>query len=713
MRARPGLTEVDTVVAVTTICFDIAALEIFLPLMVGARLVVATSEEARDGAALATLLQRSKASLMQATPITWQMLVEAGWDSDITMLCGGEALTRKLADRLLARGGALWNMYGPTETTIWSAAGQVHEGDGPITIGPPIANTQLHVLNDVQQQTPLGGVGELYIGGDGVALGYLNRADLTRRGFLPDPFRSEPNARMYRSGDLVRRRADGSLEFLGRVDHQVKLRGFRIELGEVEAVLLQHPDVAAAVASLGKDGAGEDALCAYVVPAQSRRDADTDLIRELRRHLAELLPLHMLPSSISLLTALPRTANGKIDRRALPQPERNQPAVMAPAATHLRNTISRLSLIWQAVLGLQDISPDADFFELGGHSLLAVRMLRRVEAEFGERHRIATLFRAPTIRAFASVLGAYSEPPAEIEVAALQPHGTRPPIIAINNSGVFFSLAKALGQQQPFIAVFLAEPERRRELADRSLEDLATEYVGFMKQAQPKGPYILFGWCQAGVIAYEIAQQLLAAGEEVQLLAMADAWAPGYLRRLRWLRSLLADLSYRWQWHVAELRTGRLGLLEIALNSRYARKLGLVSVARGLLRKPDFLAEDAYAWYVDYLAARIARYQPKPYGGSVLLFHNPRQPSGRFLDRALGWTDLLRGRWKVVEVQGDHLSIFQAPGVDAIARWIEAALNGLEPWCGPERRPRSPDTTASTDNGNTAERLGSIKEELA
>ena len=249
MRQQPGLSSHDTLLAVTTLAFDIAALELFLPLSVGARLVLLSRETTMDGQRLALQLASSGATVMQATPATWRLLLEAGWagNQQLNILCGGEALPRQLAEQLRDRGSALWNLYGPTETTIWSAVLKVEPGDSPVPIGPPIANTQIYVLDAHLQPMPVGVPGELYIGGAGLARGYLHRPELTAEKFVPHPFSPEPGARLYRTGDLARYRPDGTLEFLGRLDQQVKLRGFRIELGEIEAVLSQHPVVREAV----------------------------------------------------------------------------------------------------------------------------------------------------------------------------------------------------------------------------------------------------------------------------------------------------------------------------------------------------------------------------------------------------------------------------------------------------------------------------------
>ena len=319
MRSLLSINERDALLAVTTLSFDIAALEIFLPLIVGARVELIDRDVAADGARLADRLNDPGITFLQATPATWRLLLESGWQGQPTlkMLCGGEALPRALADRLLDKGAALWNVYGPTETTIWSSAWRVEAGETPISIGRPIANTQFYVLDKRLRTVPVGVIGELYIGGSGLARGYRHRAALTAERFSPDPFGTTPGGRLYRSGDLARWRANGTLECLGRVDHQVKVRGFRVELGEIEAALARHPAVREAAVAARPDASGEMSLAAYIVV---RDRAEGSSAADLRRWLQGLLPDYMVPSAFVSLEALPLTPNGKVDRQALPDP---------------------------------------------------------------------------------------------------------------------------------------------------------------------------------------------------------------------------------------------------------------------------------------------------------------------------------------------------------------------------------------------------------
>jgi amino acid adenylation domain-containing protein len=396
MQREPGLTASDVLVAVTTLSFDIAGLEVWLPLITGAEVVVASRETAVDGRGLAALLDEVGATVLQATPATWRLLLETGWAGkrDLRILCGGEALPRDLADRLLECGAAVWNLYGPTETTVWSAVWQVEPGDGAVVIGHPIANTQLHILDEGRQPVPLGVVGELYIGGVGVARGYRGRPDLTAERFLADPFTGAASARMYRTGDLARRRADGSLECLGRADHQVKVRGFRIEPGEVEAALLSEPGVRQAVVVARPDTSGENRLLAYVVGAGN---AALDSLA-LRSAVAKRLPAHMVPSSIVVLSALPLTPNGKIDQQGLPEPDRGARATTAEESPEPASEIEQaVARVWQDALGVGRVGVHDNFFDLGGHSLLMAQVQTRLRVRFGREVTLVELFQRPTI----------------------------------------------------------------------------------------------------------------------------------------------------------------------------------------------------------------------------------------------------------------------------------------------------------------------------
>jgi amino acid adenylation domain-containing protein len=375
MLVQPGLAKTDVLAAVTTLSFDISGLELFLPLCVGAKLAIVSRETAQYAVQLLEYLKEVNATVVQATPVTWQQLLEAGWRGEpaLKVLCGGEAFPRELANELVQRAQSAWNMYGPTETTIWSAAAVVNAGDGPVPVGHPIANTQLFVLDQELQLAPIGVPGELYIAGLGLARGYHNRPELTAEKFVANPFAQEPGAKMYRTGDLVRRRDDGTLEFLGRLDNQIKLRGFRIELGEIESVLGNHPGVAQSVVLLREDVPGEKRLVGYLVAAKGA----TATTAELRDFLVKKLPAYMAPVAYVTLEAMPLTPNAKIDRGALPAPNwSKQPEGLAYVGPRSPEE-ETMAGIWAEVLRLERVGINDNLFELGADSLHVFQITAR------------------------------------------------------------------------------------------------------------------------------------------------------------------------------------------------------------------------------------------------------------------------------------------------------------------------------------------------
>ncbi len=401
MQQSVRLNQQDVLLAVTTLAFDIAALEIFLPLTIGARVVVASREVASDGVQLSALLNNSQATVMQATPATWRILLSVGWQGSkhLKILCGGEALSRQLANQLLPQCHQLWNLYGPTETTIWSTVEQVEWDEDIVPIGRPIGNTYIYILDNNLQPTPIGVPGELYIGGAGVARGYWQRPELTAQRFITHSF--QPDQRLYKTGDLVRYRSDGKIEYIGRFDHQVKIRGFRIELGEIEAVLAKHSDVQQVVVI-----AKQDSLIAYVVLCSGR----TVTVSELRDFLKQKLPYYMMPQAFVFLDSLPLTPNGKVNRNALADvdtPIANFNDTFVPP----RNAIEEvLAGIWAKILGVE-LGIHDNFFDLGGHSLLATQVISRIRETFKVELPLRCLFESPSVAELSQRLIAHEAKP--------------------------------------------------------------------------------------------------------------------------------------------------------------------------------------------------------------------------------------------------------------------------------------------------------------
>jgi amino acid adenylation domain-containing protein len=415
MAREPGLSADDVLVAVTTLSFDIAVLELQLPLTLGATVVIASREQAIDGHALKTLLEQTGATVMQATPVTWRLLLEAGWQGGkgFKALVGGEGLPQELAESLIASGIELWNMYGPTETTVWSTCARITDTARGITIGKPIANTTVYILDAHNNLCPIGVPGELCIGGEGVTLGYWNRPELTAERFIPDPFSTPPGARLYRTGDRARWRNDGTLEHLGRLDFQVKIRGYRIELGEIETAIARHAAIREVVAVAREDIPGDQRLVAYLVA----ENPPADWVDQLRAQLRAALPEYMVPSAFVVLDKLPLTPNAKIDRKALPAPERSasdEAAYVAPCTP----TEEILAGIWAEVLKLERVGRDDNFFELGGHSLLAMQVAARVRGALGVDLPLRKIFATQTIANLAAQMGG-------LRVESGKPHPSR------------------------------------------------------------------------------------------------------------------------------------------------------------------------------------------------------------------------------------------------------------------------------------------------
>lgn len=676
MRKKPGLTAGDTLVAVTTLSFDIAALELFLPLCVGAKLVIASREAASNGTLLLERLIESRATVIQATPITFRMLIEAGWNGKPAMkvLCGGEALPRELANQIVARSAALWNMYGPTETTIWSSTVQIEAGDGPVPIGRPIDNTQFHILDAAGKLTPIGVAGELHIAGAGLARGYLNRPELTAEKFVVNTLEGDLLVRLYKTGDLVRRRADGHIDFLGRLDNQVKLHGFRIELGEIEAALGKHPDVGQCVVTARPNQAGEQQLVAYVAPEREI----TPSAEQLRNLLKNRLPAYMVPAAFVLLEKLPLTPNGKIDRKALPAPKFDRSTSGAVYVAPRTATEVALAEIWCRILDHRQIGVHDDFFALGGHSLQAMRLITEIRKSLDRKLSVQVFFENTTIEAVARVLqkkeqgepedgskpvvvvlrgGAKSlaTVPEDARLVALQTAEGRPPFFIVDSFPYFIDVVHLLGSDQPVISI--VSHERAHASSGYKVGEEAAAHVRTILEYQPKGPYMLGGCSASGIIAYEIAQQLQASGHEVGLLTLFDAANPYFMRLYSPLRTSLAH-------NTAELKRLRWNEIPGWAAAKLAKLVAKASGTRSDPDEWDSAAEQAASAQFGLAPARTAevkKYRPAPYTGRVLVFTSHRELGGRYLDERLGWGETVRGKIEAYQLDANkHLEIFKS-----------------------------------------------------
>jgi amino acid adenylation domain-containing protein len=675
-RATLAVSPRDVLVSVTTLSFDIAALELFLPLVTGARLVIAKQEVTADPVALRALIADSRATIVQATPTTWRMLVEAGpWRADgLRILCGGEALPAELANRLVATGASVWNVYGPTETTIWSTLHVVEEGERSVPIGRPIANTETYVLGRHGEPLPIGFPGELHIGGAGVAKGYLNRPELTAERFVPDPFSGRPGARLYRTGDLARYRADGALEFVGRVDYQVKVRGFRVELGEIESLLASHPAVAEAVVVVREDHLGERSLAAYVRPA----GASSLLAADLRAFLKQRLPDHMVPSTFTVIEAFPLTPNGKVDRGGLPAADdRRAPGTSIAPRDEVEQ---RLVRIWEEILAVEGIGTRDSFFDLGGHSMLAVRLFARLEQSLQVRLPLATLFEAPTIEALANLIRERKSSTPSRSLVPIQRAGSRTPVFAVPGVGgnvlCYHDLASLLSPDQPFYGL----QSRGLDGMEKPLshvEDIAAAFLSEIRQVQPQGPYTLIGTCMGGVVVYEMAQQLRKIGEKVGLLVLLETWQPRgpsgqILRRNGTGRAVRDLIASRLRLYLKEARS-RSGRERLKYLFERIKVVAEVAARRDLFRGDRREFDQQMVANANLRA--FHRYKARAYSGRAVLFLAEAREVPSEDDPRLAWRRLLAGGAEIYTVPGhDSGSMLDEPHVRALAEQLKACI---------------------------------------
>jgi len=682
--------DVAVTLASASICFDFSIFELFVPLSAGGtvRLVENAlsleAEGAADGVTFINMVPSAMAELVRENKIPKSVRV---------INLGGEALPAKLAQMLYESTDVqrIVNIYGPTECTVCATFSSVLSGtEGAPSIGGPISGTEVYVLDDQGNLAPMGSPGELYIGGAGVGRGYLNRPALTAERFVPNPFSMDPGARLYRTGDLVRWRTDGarehSLDFLGRLDHQVKLRGFRIELEEIESVLADHPSVRECVVVLREDTPGDQRLVGYVVAEQDGVFDPAGVREFLRRKLPE----YMVPWPLVALEGLPRTESGKRSRKHLPAPHPaliNEPCGTSAPEGSAEETLSR---IWAERLKLQSIGIDDNFFELGGHSLLAIQLLSRVQQEFETTLSLAEMLKAPTIRAMSQLLHLKSKGAgAWTSLLTLQPLGDGPPLFCapVGGGSAFYyrTLAAWMGSDRP---VYSFEPIGMNGV-DRphdTVEEMAAYYVRHMRSVQPYGPYHLCGLSFGGVVAFEMAKQLAAEGEDVGSLILFDSQAAGDeddedLSVGRGLRFAVHKLRYMFSWHKESLfvRPGlihrveyvqsRLMKLERRLRDRTSGKnLHLRSVNPASVELPE-------AFEQVRLAEKRSRqtYRPGCYPGQIHLLRARVQAPEMISDPLLGWGGLARDI-TVIETPGTHHTILENPCIYATMKLVKRIL---------------------------------------
>ena len=576
-------------------------------------------------------------------------------------------------------GVRLINAYGPTEATITATAFEIALRFAAgvaiqrIPIGRPLANREIYILDRYGNPVPVGVPGEIHIGGAGLARGYLNRPDLTAEKFIPNPFGNESGARLYRTGDMARYRLDGNIDFLGRVDHQVKIRGFRIELGEIEAALGQYLGVREAVVLAREEGPGERRLVAYVV-AEKEPSLTID---GLRQFLKQKLPEYMMPAALVTLETMPLMPNGKTDRQALPDPARTRLEVEKTFVAPRDALEAQLVGLWEEVLNVRPIGVRDNFFELGGHSLTAVRLFGLIENRLGKRLPLAAVFQGATIEHLATIFREHVESGLPSCLVAIQPNGSKRPLFLVHPAGghvfPYVHLAGRLGFDQPCYGLQARGLEQEQEPHTR-IEDMATHYINALRTVQPAGPYHLGGWSMGGVIAFEMAQQLHAQGQEVDFLALLDARVP------------TSDDSFEGENFEARLLADFIRYFGLSLEPRelvvdapndellsrvleHAKAAGLVpsdvdaSQARPFVElcKADFRATRNYAM--------------RRYPGRVTLFKAAQELAVPTADPTLGWSIWAAGGVEVHVASGNHATMVYNPHVESLAEAIKTCLS--------------------------------------
>jgi amino acid adenylation domain-containing protein len=677
----------DVVLQFASLSFDVSLEEILPTLIVGARLVI-MGTNVWPPAEFHRKISEFGLTVLNLPTAYWQELARewAGVPELVPniqprlFIVGGDTMlpeVLKLWQRTPVNSIRLLNAYGPTETTITATAFEIAPRPGENTtyqrvpIGRPLANRAIYILDQHGNPVPKGVHGHLHIGGAGLARGYLNRPELTAEKFIPDPFSAAPGARMYQTGDLARWRPDGNIEFLGRADHQVKLRGFRIELGEIEAVLAQHPAVCEAVVLAREDAPGEKRLVAYVVAEGETLPTTTDL----RNFLKEKLPDYMVPAVVVLLEALPVTPNGKVDRRALPVPDRSRPELEKAFVAPRDDLELQLAHIWEEVLGVRPVGVRDNFFELGGHSLLAVRLFALIEKRLGKKLPLTAVFQGATVEHLAGLLRQPARSGPQSSLVPLQPGGNKRPLFLVHPAGghvfPYIHLAQLLGSDQPCYGLQARGLEDGQDPHSR-IKDMAAWYIQALQTVQPAGPYLLGGWSMGGVVAFEMAQQLHAQGQRVALLALFDGRIPTPDETFPEEDAeaiLLVERYFGISFGPIESLAKLPKDQQLAFMLEQAKSAGLV---------PAELDVSQARRFVELLQSDLRatqNYGLHLYPGRITFFKASETLAGTSPDPTLGWSEWASGGVEIHVVPGNHANLMYEPHVEVLAEKLTACLN--------------------------------------
>lgn len=682
----------QTFLQLAPLAFDASTFEIWGPLLNGGRLVVFSSHNP-SLTELGKAINDHQITTLWLTAGLFHLMVDEQLEalqSLHQLLAGGDVLSVPHVQKCLQtfKHCQLINGYGPTENTTFTCCYSITDinlKNASIPIGRPIANTQVYILDPYLNPTPIGVSGELYIGGDGLAKGYLNRPDLTQEKFIPNPFNHTSHSYLYKTGDLARYRPDGNIEFLGRIDNQVKIRGFRIELGEIEAVLTQHLGVKESVVMVKEENPGNKSLVAYVVSQQGQLSPS-----DLRNFLKEKLPDYMIPSVFMQIEAMPLNLNGKIDRKALPTPDREKDFATTFIAP--RNPLEqKLARIWSESLGIHPVGVQDNFFTLGGHSLLALRMMAQIQQQFGSHLPLATLFQNPTIERLATLLEQPTDEETWSPLVKIQPKGSKSPFFCVPGAGgnviYFYDLARYLDTDRPFYALQALGLDGKSK-PQTKVEEMAAYYIEAIKTVQPQGPYLLGGHSFGGQVAFEIAQQLQKQGDKVDLVVILDSPAPLPRQKSlslawddpRWLL-LLSEVIESWLGKSLEVSDREIQSLtpeqQLSYFQKCLQKANLLppesnlQPVRGLINvfkanhQTLYISQNAYPTTIAFFQAS------EGYKDSIV----SEEFTEIVQDSTWGWSRFSAGVPKIYKVPGDHMTMMAKPHVQILGEQLRACLD--------------------------------------
>ncbi len=673
--------------------FDPSVQQIFLPLTTGGKLFLVSKSTKHNTKKLSEFIVNNDIQLVNTVPSFMNVLVENFKGHNLHLkylILAGEVFTKNLYMKIKESISAeiIINIYGPTEATINTTLYECKDNDGysTVPIGKPLMNYKVYILDERRNLLPIGSPGEIYISGVGLARGYLNNHHLTSEKFVENPF--EPDKKMYRTGDLGLWTVDGNIEFLGRIDNQVKIRGFRVELGEIEVTLRQHLHIQETVVVDQKDNFGNTRLVAYLVP-NPRRSPE---VSELRSFLADKLPGYMVPSLFVKLETLPLTPNGKVDRRALPEPDlvqrKSEMSYVSP-----RNKLEyKMAKIWRKVLGIQTIGVKDNFFELGGQSLQAMVMSIHIEKIFKKSLPLATLIAAPTIEQLIRTLCNDKWRPQWSPLVTIQSRGSKSPFFCIHgyrgNVLSFCEWSKQMGPDQPFYALQARGLDLDwTDLRNRSIADMATDYLKEIKTVQSEGPYFLGGYSMGGLIAYHVARLLKEKGEEIAILALIQTYHPkfkNYPYNLRKYKRFLYRTTDKLEYEIGNLKVRgnkkKLLYFRRKINTAliqlqvFCEKLLKSILGMFRIRITNSKSLKLYSLYDSHIVA-CKNYIPSPYSGKVVIFKACQQPHGIATDPTLGWSPFLEKKPEVVEIPGNHMGVELNPlSMKTLAKKLKSCL---------------------------------------